>query len=145
MQTIETLSLQDDEIWRMIIAASDVACVHPAHSAEHALLVLIKSGYSAIPVVASSGQVVGVISKTLVLDRILGLERIEFDDLSKFTVADVMNTNVPRIGNEETFMRALQMSIEAPFLCVEEQSGLFVGIFARRGILALVHKFLRQS
>ncbi|WAH39635.1 CBS domain-containing protein [Alicyclobacillus fastidiosus] len=145
MQSIETLTLQDDEVARMVIDAEDVACVHPAHSAEHALLVLIKSGYSAIPVVASNGVVAGVISKTMILDRILGLERIEFDSLSNFLVQDVMNVDVPRIRQNQSFIRALQISIDAPFLCVEDDDGQFIGLLARRGILALVHNAIRQT
>lgn len=145
MQSIETLKLQDDDVARIITNSEDVACVHPAHSAEHALLVLIKSGYSAIPVVASSGSVVGIISKTLILDRILGLQKIEFETLSQFTVADVMNTDVPRIQRDQPFMRALQISIDAPFLCVEDDSGQFVGLLARRGILALLYQSTRQK
>ncbi|WP_188332275.1 cyclic-di-AMP-binding protein CbpB [Alicyclobacillus suci] len=145
MQSIEALTLRDDEVARMIIAAEDVACVHPAHSAEHALLVLIKAGYSAIPVVASSGVVAGIISKTMILDRILGLERIEFDALSDFLVQDVMNVDVPRIRQDQSFIRALQISIDAPFLCVEDDAGQFVGLLARRGILALVHNALRKT
>ncbi|WAH35106.1 cyclic-di-AMP-binding protein CbpB [Alicyclobacillus dauci] len=145
MQSIETLTLQDDEIARLVIDAEDVACVHPAHSAEHALLVLIKSGYSAIPVVASSGIVAGIISKTLILDRILGLQRIEFESLSQFTVEEVMNTDVPRIGDDQTFIRALQLSIDNPFLCVEDSDGQFSGLLARRGILAFLHNLIRQS
>lgn len=145
MQSVGTLSLQDDEVRDMIIDASDVACVHPAHSAEHALLVLIKSRYSAIPVVDGSGFVAGIISKTMILDRILGLEHIEFEILSTFYVKDVMNQDVPRIRCNETFLRAVQMSIDAPFLCVEDAKGTFAGLFARRGILVLLHKILRHT
>lgn len=145
MLPIESLHLSHEEISRMIIDAKDVACVHPAHSAEHALLVLIKSGYSAIPVVDSAGAVAGVISKTRILDRILGLQRIEFEALSEFKVSDVMNPDVPRIHKDQPFMRALQISIDAPFLCVEDDDGTFIGLFARRGILALLHHAIRHN
>jgi CBS domain-containing protein len=129
----------------MVIDAEDVACVHPAHSAEHALLVLIKSGYSAIPVVASDGKVVGTISKTLILDKILGLERIEFEALSTYTVADAMNPEVARIASDQSFMRALQLSIDWPFLCVENDEGIFTGLMTRRGILALIHHEIQRE
>lgn len=142
---VGTWNLQDDEMKELIIDASDVACVHPQHSAEHALLVLIKSGYATIPVVDSTGRVKGIISKTLILDRILGLERIEFDTLSLFSVNDVMNQQVARIQATDRFFHALQMCIDAPFLCVEDINGLFVGLIARRGILVMLHNFLRQE
>ncbi|MDI9260864.1 cyclic-di-AMP-binding protein CbpB [Alicyclobacillus sendaiensis] len=145
METMQSLTLQDEDIARLIIDADDVACVHPQHSAEHALLVLIKSGYSAIPVVTTDGRVVGIISKTLILDRILGLERIEFEALSTFTVQDVMRTEFHRIGRSEPFLRALQLSIDAPFLCVEDESGKFVGLLTRHGILAYLNGVIRKG
>lgn len=142
---IEQITLQDEEISRLIIDAEDVACVYPSHGAEHALLVLIKSGYSAIPVIDPQGRVVGVISKTLILDKILGLQRIEFDELSNFTVKDVMREDVHRIHKGDTFLRALQVSIDAPFLCVDDDSGLFVGLLTRHGILAYLHGLIRKG
>ncbi|TDY50738.1 CBS domain-containing protein [Alicyclobacillus sacchari] len=145
MASMQEFTLQHEEIARLIIDAEDVACVHPAHSAEHALLVLIKSGYSAIPVVDSAGRVVGIISKTLILDRILGLERIEFEALSQFTVADVMRTDFHRIHHDDTFLRALQMSIDAPFLCVEDDDERFVGLLTRHGILAYLNGIIRKN
>lgn len=144
MVPIEQLVLQHEEIRRMIIDSEDVACVHPVHNAEHALLVLIKSGYSAIPVVDHENRVVGMISKTRILDRILGLERIEFELLSSFTVADVMNEEVCRIAEDDKFMHALQLSIDAPFICVETREGQFVGLLTRHGILAFLYNAMRQ-
>lgn len=145
MTAIELLTLKDEDIARMIIQAQDVACVHPSNAAEHALLVLIKSGYSAIPVVDSDNKVVGIISKTLILDRILGLERIEFETLSTFTVKDVMNVDVHRIREDDSLMRALQMSIDAPFICVENQIGEFSGLLTRHGVLAFLYNVMRQG
>ncbi|MFD1677113.1 cyclic-di-AMP-binding protein CbpB [Alicyclobacillus fodiniaquatilis] len=145
MLSIRDFTLRHEDIRRMVIDAEDVACVHPAHSAEHALLVLIKSGYSAIPVVASDGKVVGTISKTLILDKILGLERIEFEALSTYTVADAMNPEVARIASDQSFMRALQLSIDWPFLCVENDEGIFTGLMTRRGILALIHHEIQRE
>lgn len=145
MAPIEEITLQDEDIARLIIDAEDVACVHPAHGAEHALLVLIKSGYSSIPVVDSQGRVVGTISKTLILDRILGLQRIEFDALSDFSVQDVMREEVHRVHQTDKFLRALQVSIDAPYLCVEDDSGMFVGLLTRHGILAYLHGVIRKG
>lgn len=145
MTSIELITLQHEDIARMIIPAEDVACVHPAHAAEHALLVLIKSGYSAIPVLDSESKVVGTISKTLILDRILGLARIEFETLSTFVVEDVMNQSFGRVGQNESFMRTLQMSIDAPFICVEDADGKFSGLLTRHGILAVLYNAMRKG
>lgn len=122
-----------------------VACVTPENSLEHALLVLVKSGYSAIPVLDRSGVVQGTISKTLILDSILGLERIEFEQLGAGKVEDAMNRDVTRIRVGDGFMRALELAINTPFLCVEDDDGRFVGILTRSSILTRVHRFMRAE
>lgn len=144
MNKLATFTLDLPEIQRMIISADDVALVYEEHSAEHALLVLIKSGYSAVPVLRSKREVVGIVSKTLILDKILGLEKIDFDLLHTFSVGTVMNPDVPRIQTNQTFLRALQVSIDAPFLIVENERKHFVGILTRRHILAYIHQHIRE-
>jgi predicted transcriptional regulator len=141
---IETSHLLETEIRQLMIAQEDVACVQLDNSLEHALLVLIKSGYSSIPVLDPASRVQGVISKTVILDSILGLERIEFERLSERTVADVLVTKVPAIKASETFFRSLELSINQPFLCVEDDNGLFLGILTRKSILALVYRYLKS-
>ena len=144
-EDIRQLRLNHPDLARLIIPASDVAGVYEDNHAEHALLVLIKSGYSAVPVFKTSTNVTGVISKTLILDAILGLERIEFEALDSHHVVDLMNREVPRIKQSDTLMKALQTSIDAPFLCVTDEAGEFVGMLTRRGILAYLHQVIRQA
>lgn len=143
MTDVTKKTLRDDDIRRLVVAADDVACVSEIHTADHALLVLIKSGYSAIPVLSQNSRVVGTVSKTQILDAILGLERIEFERLRDVRVVDVMKQSVPRLTPDQTFLRAVQMAIENPFLCVEDEAGKFIGLLTRRGILAYVHQILR--
>jgi len=108
------------------------------------LLVLIKSGYSAIPVLDSSYRIQGLISTTMILDQILGLERIEYDRLGEYTVDHVMNTKIPRMKESEHFLRALELSINHPFVCMEDEDGVFVGILTRKNVLALNYQYFRQ-
>lgn len=145
MLDIVTRELLDAEVQRLIIPARDVACVYEDHSAEHALLVLIKSRYSAVPVLKNSTHVTGIVSKTMILDAILGLERIEFEQLVHHKVITMMNTDIPRIFLNQTIFRALQMTIDHPFLCVENLNGEFEGLFTRRAILALLHQTILEQ
>ena len=122
-----------------------VACVDPENALEHALLVLEKSGYSAIPVLDRSGIVQGTISKTLILDSILGLERIEFEHLGDQKVKDAMNPNVTKIRPHDGFVRALELAINAPFLCVEDDEGRFIGILTRSSMLNRIHRSMKTE
>ncbi|KPV43707.1 cyclic-di-AMP-binding protein CbpB [Alicyclobacillus ferrooxydans] len=137
--------LIDISISDLMTDVNRVACVDPDNSLEHALLVLVKSGYSAIPVLSRNGMVQGTISKTLILDSILGLERIEFEHLADRKVKDSMNTDVTTIQLGESFVRALELAVNAPFLCVEDDAGRFVGILTRSAMLQRIHRYVKME
>jgi predicted transcriptional regulator len=143
MINLETSNLLEKEIKELVIPADNVAHVQLGNSLEHALLVLIKSGYSAVPVLDTSYKIQGLISNTMIMDSILGIERIEFEKLCEYKVEEVMNTKIPRMKNSDTFFRALELSINHPFVCIEDEDGVFVGILTRRSILALVYRYFR--
>ncbi|MBM0064411.1 CBS domain-containing protein [Bacillus gibsonii] len=141
---LKNQQLMDKEIEELLIPAEKVAHVQLNNPLEHALLVLVKSGYTAIPVLDTKDKLHGLISKSIILDSLLGLEFIEVDKLQNKIVADVMETDVPTIQQDATFARALTLSINHPFMCVVDENGLFVSILTRRSILALVSKYLHM-
>lgn len=128
----------------LVIASTKVAHVQLGNSLEHALLVLIKSGYSAIPVLDHSYRLHGQVSTTLIMNKILGLERIEYEKMADYTVDEVMTTKIARMNYSEEFMKALELSINHPFICIEDDDGVFQGILTRKSILALVYRHFRQ-
>jgi CBS domain-containing protein len=145
MKDIQNGSLMDQEIQELVIPSSRVAHVQLGNTLEHALLVLIKSGYSSIPVLDLKFRLHGLVSKTMILDSILGIERIEYEKLGDRKVEDVMNPKVPKLLETASFMRALELSINHPFICIENAEGIFTGILTRRSILALVYRHLRNQ
>ncbi|GAA4701451.1 cyclic-di-AMP-binding protein CbpB [Brevibacillus fulvus] len=132
------------QIKELVIASTKVAHVQLGNSLEHALLVLIKSGYSAIPVLDHAYRIQGQISTTMILDKILGIERFEYEKLDHLVVEDVMNRKIPRMKGNESFLKALELSINYPFLCIEDEEGVFQGILTRKSVLALVYRHFRQ-
>lgn len=88
---LQSENLFETTINDMIIPADKVAHVQIGNSLEHALLVLTKTGYTAVPVLDPKYKLHGLISSTHILDSILGLERIEFERLEKMKVEEVMN------------------------------------------------------
>ncbi|MBB6449413.1 putative transcriptional regulator [Geomicrobium halophilum] len=144
--TIETLKnrpLMNKEIHDLIVSHEKVAHVQLQNPLDHALLVLIKSGYTAIPVLDKDYRVQGQISKTEILDSILGLERLEMERLHDITVEAVMNPKIPRLNTDATFGKALTTSISHPFICIEDEYEAFVGILTRRSILALINRYFK--
>ena len=110
----------------IMISSEKVAHVQSNNPLEHALLVLVKSGYSAVPVLDAEYKLVGMISKTVILDEILGLERFETERLADLKVLDVMNKDEISIKETATFIEGLNAVINRPFICVTDEEGYFI-------------------
>ncbi|WP_210366361.1 cyclic-di-AMP-binding protein CbpB [Bacillus sp. REN3] len=128
----------------LMIPSERVAHVQVGNSLEHALLVLTKSGYTAIPVLDPHYRLHGLISTPIIMDSILGLERIEFEQLEKKRVEEAMNKKIPRITTSSTIQSSLDLLVDHPFLCIEDESGIFEGILTRRTVLLQLAKQVRR-
>ncbi|WP_106497781.1 cyclic-di-AMP-binding protein CbpB [Lentibacillus sp. Marseille-P4043] len=135
MSTTQDKLLTDIVIGDVMIPSEKVAHVQLNNPLEHALLVLVKSGYSAVPVLDVDYKLVGTIGKTVILNQILGLERFEFEKLSDMQVHEVMKVDIPRLTKEKSFIDGLNTVINYPFVCVSDNEGFFDGIVTRRAIL----------
>lgn len=118
-----------------MIPSERVAHVQVGNSLEHALLVLTKSGYTAIPVLDPHYRLHGLISTPIIMDSILGLERIEFEKLEKKKVEEVMKKEVPRVQMDASVDKCLELLVDHPFLCIEAEEGFFEGILPRSTVL----------
>ncbi|MEI5905956.1 cyclic-di-AMP-binding protein CbpB [Bacillus spongiae] len=145
MISFQSKELLETSIQPFIIPSEKVAHVQMGNSLEHALLLLTKSGYSAIPVLDPRFHFHGLISSPLITDSILGLERIEFEKLDQKKVEDVMNRTVPTIKVNSQFQQALTLLIDHPFLCVVDDVNYFEGILTRRSILKELTKQLHTN
>lgn len=145
MQSTENKSILDESILKFIISVDNVAHVQPENNLEHALLILIKSGYTAIPVLDTNYKLHGIISKAQILDSVLGLEHIEPELLETMKVAEIMATDVARVKKTDRFEKALSRSINHPFVCVEDEDGSFFGIITRSKLLAYVNGYLHEQ
>lgn len=141
----EQQQLYEPSIEEMMIPAEKVAHVQVNNPLEHALLVLVKSGYFAVPVLDTSYKLVGSISKTIILDQILGLDRYEFEKLSDLKVHEVMERDTKSIRKDASFIEGLKTLIDVPYACVIDEDGYFDGILTRRAILKEVNKLYYHS
>src|SRR5699024_10145145 len=97
---LDVLTVED-----LMISSEKVAHVQLNNPLEHAMIVLVKSGYFAVPVLDSSYKLAGSISKTEILDHILGIDRFEVEKLSELTVHEVMDTNIKSIRRDISLLR----------------------------------------
>ncbi|MFJ5622281.1 cyclic-di-AMP-binding protein CbpB [Peribacillus loiseleuriae] len=124
----------------LMIPSECVAHVQIANNLEHTLLVLTKSGYTAIPVLDPTYKLHGLISTPVILDSILGMQRIEFEKLENKKVSEIMNKDIPRLHVEDKMDKGLELLIDQPFVCVQNDEGTFEGILTRRAILKEIYK-----
>ena len=142
MLSINNRELLDMPIKDFIICSEKVAHVQSGNNAEHALLVLTRTGYSSIPVLDVKYRLKGLLSIKMITEAILGLERIEYDRLANIKVDDVMEKEVVYLQITDTFKRALDLVINHAFLCVVDEEGTFLGIMTRRVILKQLKKYI---
>ncbi|MCT2538128.1 CBS domain-containing protein [Aquibacillus koreensis] len=142
MNNLENLDLPEINVEQLMISSEKVAHVQLGNPLEHALLVLVKSGYSAVPVLDSSYKFKGIIGKTVILNSVLGLERFEMERLSEKKVNEVMNSDTPCLNRRDDFLTCLKTVINHPFVCVVDDEGYFDGIITRRAILKQLNKYL---
>lgn len=134
----------DLTIKELMIHSERVAHVQIGNNLEHALLVLTKSGYTAIPVLDPTYKLHGLISTPIIMDSILGLERIEFEQLEQKRVEEVMNKTIPRVKVTAPLNICLELLVSYPFLCVETEDGFFAGILPRSTVLNKINMFVKS-
>ncbi|AHN20712.1 CBS domain-containing protein [Lysinibacillus sphaericus] len=128
-----------------IISSEKVAHVQSGNSAEHALLVLTRTGYSSIPVLDMKYRLQGLLSMKMITESILGLEHIEYEKLPNIKVDTIMEKDIAVLKMTDTFQRALDLVINHAFLCVIDEDGTFAGILTRRVILKQLKKYIYQK
>lgn len=132
----------DQPVMEFVISSEKVAHVQTGNSAEHALLVLTKTGYSSIPVLDAKYRLHGLLSTKMITEAILGMERIEYERLSSIKVDDIMSKEYGVLRTSDTIQRALDLVINHAFLCVVDEEGTFEGILTRRVILKQLKKYI---
>lgn len=142
MITVEEKQFLFTPISDYIIPAEKVAHVQIGNNAEHALLVLTKTGYSAIPVLDAKFRLHGLLGIGMITDGILGLERIEYERLETLKVDDIMDRDIPRVLTTDRFQKGLDLLVDHTFLCVVEEDGTFAGILTRRVMLKQFKKYI---
>ncbi|MED5048248.1 c-di-AMP-binding protein CbpB [Bacillus siamensis] len=144
MISLQSDQLLDATVGQFMIEADNVAHVQVGNNLEHALLVLTKTGYTAIPVLDASYRLHGLIGTNMIMNSIFGLERIEFEKLDQITVEEVMLKDIPRLHINDPIIKGFSMVINNGFVCVENDEGVFEGIFTRRVVLKQLSSHIRS-
>ncbi len=116
-----------------LIPASKIAFVQEDAPLYHAFLILTKVKYAKIPVLNHKQQVVGLLSLSMITEKMLTDSDISIEPLSYMKVSEVMQTKFTTINFVNTTMEAqLHLLINNPFIPVVNDSGVFQGLLTRR-------------
>ncbi|MBP2099171.1 cyclic-di-AMP-binding protein CbpB [Enterococcus rivorum] len=127
-----------------LIPAENVANVMYLNPLSHALLVLSQVKYSRIPVLDKGDRFVGLISLSDVVDKMFDLTKVDLEKLNEFTVADVMEVNVPVIREDWELENVLHLLVNASFVPVVDEKQRFKGIITRKELLKAVNHMAHE-
>jgi predicted transcriptional regulator len=129
----------------LIKPANEVAVVGAHNTLDHALLLMTSNKYSVVPVIDEKSRVKGLISMPLIMEAIIGIEDVQFDQLGDITVEEVMNTDYPVVKMDYELEDVLRTLIHNAFISVIDEEGVLTGIITRQVILTglnrIVHNF----
>lgn len=123
----------------MMIPAENVANVMVGNPLEHAFLVLSKVGYSKIPVLDKGNRFIGLLSLNDVVSKMMNIDGIDINNLSKYSVADVVDTEIATVKENCDLEDIMHLLVDAAFIPVLDDEGVFKGIVTRREILKAVN------
>lgn len=124
---------------KFMIPASLVATVNETNSLDHAFLLLTKNRYAKIVVVDNENHFRGLISLAMITERLIETTQINFGNLHRFRVADVMEVDAPTITDPYDVEENLHLLIDQSFLTVVDSDNHFRGIVTRRELLKAVN------
>ena len=127
---VKELLLEKQETF--LVPAENVANVMCLNPLSHAALVLSQVRYSKIPVLDKGDRFVGLIGLTDVVDKMFDLTSVDFEKLNEFTVADVMEVNVPVIGESWDLEEVLHLLVDAFYQWLMIINALKVSLHAKK-------------
>ncbi|MCQ9210049.1 cyclic-di-AMP-binding protein CbpB [Granulicatella seriolae] len=139
---VSELLLEEED--KLFIPAEKVAIIQDDHTLEHALLVLSNVKYSVIPVVNKHSKLVGLISIPMIINKIMDINAINFNQLRKYKVSEVMATKIPTVGPQTDLEDILNDLIDATFLCIVTPENDFLGIITRKEVLKRINYLVHQ-
>jgi len=136
-----------NDLGSLVTPASEVAVVGSSNTLDHALLLMTSNKYSVVPVIDAKSRMRGLISMPIIMEAIMDIEDVQFDQLDGITVEEIMETEYPVVTLDYELEDALRMLVHNAFISVVDKSNVLIGIITRQEILTglnrIVHNFER--
>lgn len=134
-------------IEELMIPAANVANVIDSHNLSTGLLILSQVRYSLIPVLSLKDELQGLLSMSMIINSVMTVDRIAYDQLDEMKVSDVMLSKPVRLTLEHSFEDVLHALIDQNFVCIVNncEESIFLGIITRKSILQRITHFLHET
>lgn len=126
--------LIDDE-QSLVKSAEEVAVVSLKNRLNHALLILTSDKYAVVPVLDDQSRMRGLISMPIIMQAIMNIENVHFEQLGEIEVQEVMDTDYPYVYENYELEDVLRMLVNHAFITVVDEDNNFKGIITRSEIL----------
>ena len=128
----------------LMILSENVANLNCNHHLYHAMLVLSQVKYNSIPVLDNESRIRGLISMPMIMNAIMGISSMRFDEMEKIKIEEVMDKKVPIIHDPSDLELILNKLINHSFICVADEYGHFEGIITRKEVLSRVNHLVHE-
>lgn len=136
-----------NDIDSLVTPASEVAVVGSSNTLDHALLLMTSNKYSVVPVIDEKSKMKGLISMPVIMEAIMDIEDVQFNQLDEITVDKIMDREYPVVQMDYELEDILRTLVHNAFISVVDNEGVLVGIITRKEILTgvnrIVHNFER--
>lgn len=134
-----------EQLSDLMIPADMVAHVADYHSLSHAMLILTSVKYSMIPVLSADSTLQGLINMSAIVQSMVQLDGINADSLDEKQVKDAMLEVPVKVTLEDSFETIFRHLVDHNFLCVVDESGLFIGMITRRNLLKRLNRYFHDK
>lgn len=135
-----------DDIQSLIIPEKDVAYLYDFNSLMHGLLVLTSVNYAMIPVLKKTGQMVGLLNITMIIQEAMTLEDMDMDNLEGKTIDQIELRKPEFITQDEEIDSIIYKLLDNNFVCVvnDLENKEFIGIITRNAVLKRLNALLHN-
>lgn len=133
----------EEQLAHKVTPAEQLAIFIDSHNVDHVMLLLANNGLSRVPVITKDKIYVGTISMSDIIayqhEHELSDRELALKDISKMT-----SDRIPTVDEKADLTEIMHKLVDASFLPVVKENGLFVGIITRKSILKALNSLLHD-
>lgn len=133
-----------NDVDTLIKPVDELAVIATEHSLSHALLLMTKNKYTLVPVIDKDSKLQGLISMALIMEAIIDIEDVYFDELNSIKASEAMETEYPFVTTNYNLEVVIRLLVKHPFVSVVNDRGILLGIITRQEILRGTNRILHN-